>query len=183
LKEAQQSGEKIMIREGFDFAVPYADIITDMELSGVSYSLLDATVPFYQIALHGTVDYTGPALNLSSDWHTEFLRCVEYGAGLNFTFMDTDTKILQDSVFSCYASANYSAWKDEAFAMITRYQKDMTGLNRQQIVDHEKLTDKVAVTTYADGTKVYVNYGGVDYAAGAVKVPARDYLVEREVGQ
>ncbi len=183
LRDAVNAGLKVIIKEGNSYAIPYADLITDMNLSGNSYALLDEKVPFYQIALHGMKNYTGEAINLAGDYRTLLLECVEYGAGLNFTFMDTDTKILQDSVFSCYASANYSAWKDEAFAMITRYQKDMTGLNRQQIVDHEKLTDNVAVTTYADGTKVYVNYGGVDYAAGAVKVPARDYLVEREVGQ
>lgn len=180
MKEAQASGEKIMIREGFDFAVPYADIITDMELSGVSYSLLDATVPFYQIALHGAVDYTGPALNLSSDWHTEFLRCVEYGAGLNYAFLYEDAKILQDTVHTAYYGASYGAWREEAIETISRYQKDMAGLNQTRITGHMQLPLDVTMTAYADGTKVYVNYGINDYTLddGQV-VPARDYRVVR----
>ena len=58
-------------------------------------------------------------------------------------------------------------------------QKEMTGLNSQRITGHEFLTNDVHVTTYEDGTRVYVNYGNTEYAKGKVKVPAREYLVER----
>ena len=178
MKQAQENGEKVMVREGFDFTLPYADIVTDMELGGISYSLLDAAVPFYQIAIHGDVDYTGPSLNLSGDWRTEFLRCVEYGAGLNFTFFHEDAKILQDTVHTAYYGASYSAWREEAAGIITRYQKDMAGLNRTRITGHMALPLDVTMTTYANGTKVYVNYGVNDYTLddGSV-VPAKDYKV------
>jgi len=55
----------------------------------------------------------------------------------------------------------------------------MAGLNRQKITGHEQLTKDVAVTTYADGTKVYVNYSTLEYKDGATVIPGRDYLVER----
>ena len=183
LKDAVDAGLKIIIKEGNTYALPYADLITDMNLTGNAYAILDSSVPFYQIALHGLKDYTGEALNLASDSTTLLLESAEYGAGLNFTFMQMDTKVLLDSVFSCYTAAGYDVWKKDATAIITRYQKEMAGLNRQKITGHEKLTDDVAVTTYADGTKVYVNYGINDYEAGAVKVPGRDYLVERGAKQ
>lgn len=180
LQEAHDSGEKVMIREGFDFAVPYADIITDMDLGGISYSLLDEKVPFYQIALHGAVDYTGPSLNLSNDWQTEFLRCVEYGAGLNFTFMQEDAKILQDTNHTAYYGASFGAWRDEAIETISRYQKETAGLNQQRIIGHMLLPMDVTMTVYADGTKVYVNYGSDDYILDdGTAVPARDYVVAR----
>lgn len=183
LEDAVAAGLKVIIKEGNSYAIPYADLITDMNLSGNAYALLDYSVPFYQIAIHGLKDYTGEALNLAGDSRTTLLESAEYGAGLNFTFMYKDTKVLQDSVFSCYASAGYLPWKEEAIDIILRYQKEMAGLNRQEIVGHERLSEHVAVTTYADGTKVYVNYGSTDYTAGSVKVPGRDYLVKRGGGQ
>ncbi len=179
LKDAVEADLKIIIKEGNTYAIPYADLITDMNLSGNAYAILDYSVPFYQIALHGLKNYTGEALNLAGDSTTLLLESAEYGAGLNFSFMQIDTKVLLDSVFSCYTSAGYDAWKNDAIAMITRYQTEMAGLNRQKITGHERLTDDVAVTTYADGTKVYVNYGTNEYSSGTVNVPARDYLVER----
>ena len=183
LEDAVAAGLKVIIKEGNAYAIPYADLITDMNLSGNAYALLDYSVPFYQIAIHGLKDYTGEAINLAGDSQTMLLESAEYGAGLNFTFMYADTKVLQDSVFSCYSSAGYLPWKQEAIAMINRYQKDMSGLNRQAITGHERLNESVAVTSYADGTKVYVNYGTDDYKDGAMTVPGRDYLVKRGDGQ
>ena len=183
LEDAVATGMKIIIKEGNAYSIPYADLITDMNLSGNSYALLDYGVPFYQIAIHGLKDYTGEAINLAGDSQTLLLESAEYGAGLNFSFMYMDTKVLQDSVFSCYASAGYLPWKEEAMAIINRYQTEMSGLNRQAITGHERLNEDVAVTVYADGTKVYVNYGAREYSDGAVTVPGRDYLVKRGGGQ
>ena len=179
LEDAVATGMKVIIKEGNAYAIPYADLITDMNLTGNAYALLDYSVPFYQIAIHGLKDYTGEALNLAGDPQTTLLESAEYGAGLNYTFMYADTKVVRDSVFSCYTSAGYLPWKDETIATITRYQKEMAGLNRQAITGHERLSEDVAVTSYADGTRVYVNYGDRDYQDGAVTVPGRDYLVKR----
>ena len=183
LQKADQTGLKISIKEGNEYALPYADLITDMDLTGSAYGILDENVPFYQIAIHGLKDYTSEAINLAGDYRTLLLECAEYGAGLNYTFMCSETSILQDSAYSCYTSAGYQPWKDEVIATILQYQRDMSGLNKQRITDHEKLSDEVAVTVYEDGTKVYVNYSEVDYQSGSVTVPARQYLVERREGQ
>lgn len=179
LKDALGKGQRVMIRAGNDYAVPYADIITDMALSGNKYTIIDKMVPFYQIALHGMKDYTAAPINLSGDYLQEFLRCVEYGAGLNFTFMAESTRVLQDTYHTNFFGAYYDSWAEEAMAMITRYQKDLAGLNQQRIVSHDWATDTVAVTGYADGTKVYVNYDAVDAVIDGVTVPARNYTVER----
>ncbi len=178
LQKAREAGEAVMIKEGYDYAMPYADVITDMDLDGVEYSILDASVPFYQIAIHGAVNYTGKPINLANDFRTDLLRCAEYGAGLNFTFMAEDTWVLQDSFYTSYYGAKYDAWKEEAAAIISDYQADMAGLNSQRIVDHQVLNAKNTVTVYENGARVYVNYGMEDYQAGDVLVPARGYVVE-----
>jgi hypothetical protein len=182
MKEAAEAGLKVSIKEGNDYAIPYADLITDMNLTGQAYSLIDDRIPFYQIALHGMKNYTGEAINLSGDYQAMLLECAEYGAGLNFTFMAENTRVLQDSVYSCYTSSGYEYWKAQVIPLIQRYQKEMAGLNQKRIVGHERLDGEVTMTVYEDGTKVYVNYSNMDYRKGSVKVPARDYLVERGSG-
>ena len=179
MKEAKAAGQEVVIRIGNDYAIPYADLITDMDMTGFSYSLLDQTVPFYPIALHGLKDYTGEPINLASDSVEQFLQCVESGAGLNYTFMAEDTKILQDTLHSGYYAAYYGSWKEEAIETIARYQTEMEGLNQQKIVDHELRPSGVAVTTYEDGSKVYVNYSEQMRRVDGVNIPARDYTVER----
>jgi hypothetical protein len=175
--EAKNAGEKVMIKEGYDFVMPYADMITDMDLDGIQYSIIDENVPFYQIAIHGSVNYTGQAINLDSDWQTELLRCAEYGAGLNFSFMAEDAKILQDTFHTNYYGSTYAFWKDDAARIVGDYQTAMAGLNKQRITGHEIVNSDVKVTAYENGAKVYVNYGTADYTADGVTVPARSYIV------
>ena len=178
LKEAAEAGLRVTVKEGNDYAVPYADLITDMNLTGQAYAIIDERIPFYQIALHGMKDFTGEAINLSGDYQTRLLECAEYGTGLNFTFMAANTRVLQDSTYSMYTSSGYTYWKDQAIAMIQRYQEETAGLNQQRIVAHDRLAEEVTVTTYADGTRVYVNYSNEEYRQGTLKIPARDYLVK-----
>ena len=178
LKQARAAGEAVMIKEGYDYAMPYADLITDMDLDGVEYSILDTSVPFYQIAIHGAVNYTGKPINLANDWRTDLLRCVEYGAGLNFTFMAESGWVLQDSFYSTYYGASYDAWKENAAEIIAACQTDLKGLNSLRITDHQTVGAGVRLTVYENGTKVYVNYGAEDYQADGVLIPARGYVVE-----
>ena len=177
IAEAKEAGQRVLIKDGFDYAMPYADLIMDMDLDGIRYSIIDATVPFYQIAIHGAIDYTGNAINLSDDWQTELLRCAEYGAGLSFSFMAKEGTVLQDTFHTAYFGAGYDAWVEDAAEIINAYQADMAGLNRTPITGHENLTADVAVTTYANGAKVWVNYGTTDYRSGSTVVPARSYIV------
>jgi hypothetical protein len=183
MKQAAEAGMKVVIKEGNDYAVPYADLITDMNLTGQAYTIIDERIPFYQIALHGAKDYTGESINLSGDYQTKLLECAEYGAGLNFTFMAESTRVVQETDYGEYTSSGYSFWKDRAVGMICRYQEEMKGLNRMRITGHERLDDNVTLTVYEDGTKVYVNYGKEDFRKGGINIPARDYLVERGNGQ
>ncbi|MBR6186186.1 MAG: hypothetical protein IKQ41_07970 [Clostridia bacterium] len=178
LKDAQAAGQAVMIKEGFDYAVPYASIITDMDMLGISYSIIDASVPFYQIAIHGSVSYTGLPVNLANDWRTELLRCAEYGAGLHFTFMSMDARVLQDTTHSGLYGSSYDAWDEEAIRLINDYQTAMAGLGNLAIQNHEILSSDVTATTYENGKTVYVNYGTADFIQGALTVPARSYIVE-----
>lgn len=182
LQEARAAEEQVMIKEGFDFTLPYADIVTDMDLDGNRYMILDQMIPFYQIAIHGMIDYTGEAMNLQGDYHTVLLRSVEYGAGLNYAFTAENASVTQESEYTGLYGTTFSSWEEEAKAAILRYQEEAKGLNRQRITGHEALTEYVKVTTYEDGTKVYVNYGTEEYT-GEAKVPARDYLIVGKEGK
>ena len=61
----------------------------------------------------------------------------------------------------------------------TRYNNELGHIFNQKMTDHKYLAPGVSVTTYADGTKVYVNFNYAAYNEGGVSVPARDYKVVR----
>lgn len=179
LKEAADAGRNIMINMGNDYAAVYSDMITDMDLQGSEYTILDAYVPFYQMAVHGYLNYTGEALNLTGNLEDELLRSAEYGAGLHFTLMGETAFALQKTLYTEYFGADYGAWHDRVLEIYTRYDRELGHTYSQEMTDHEILSDGLSCTTYEDGTKVYVNYGYEDAETGGMTVPARDYKVVR----
>ncbi len=179
LAEIKAAGTPIVMSVGNEYALPYASLITDLNLTGKEYLLIDKKVPFYEIAIHGLVDYTGSAINLTGNAVDTVLKCAETGAGLSFTFFAEDADILQGTEYMDFFGANYDGWKDKANAYATRYEKEMAGLNNQYITEHRILADGVTATVYEDNTVVYVNKTTSEYTDGSVTIPAKDYLVER----
>ena len=179
-KKIQSEGTPIMINMGNDYAVPYASMVTNMDLRGSEYTILDQCVPFYQLAVHGRVNYTGDSINIGGNQENELLYSAEYGAGLHFTFMKETSFATQKTLYTEYYGANYDSWKEKAIQMYTRYNNELGHTFNQEMVDHENITEDLSRTEYADGTNVYVNYGYSDaQTPDGQTVPARDYLVIR----
>lgn len=173
-------GTNVMINAGNEYAVAYADIVTNMDLGGPDYTIIDKQVPFYQLAIHGFVDYTGEALNLTANPEDELLKSAEYGAGLAFNIMQENPFTLQNTLYTQYFGSEYSACKDEMYETYNRFNSELGHVFSQEMTNHEFLSSNVTCTTYEDGTKVYVNYDYNDFTTpeGTV-VPARDYTVTR----
>ncbi|MBR5801098.1 MAG: hypothetical protein IKY23_13675 [Lachnospiraceae bacterium] len=180
LKETNDAGTNIMINTGNDYAIPFSKMVTNMDLRGNSYTLLDESVPFYQMAVHGRVNYTGQPINICGNTQDEVLYAAEYGAGLSFTFMKESAFALQKTLYTQYYGSDYDAWHDDMMAIYTRFNEELGHVYNQEMVDHVNYTPELCCTTYEDGTKVFVNYS---YSEGVtpdgVTVPARDYLVIR----
>ena len=111
----------IMINGGNDYAVKDADFITNMTLHGNQYAIIDAFVPFYQIALHGYVNYAGNPINLSFEKDQLILESAEAGAGLNFSFMEASPERLQETYYTEYYASNFDTWKERFVDIYKEY--------------------------------------------------------------
>ncbi len=180
LKAIGDGGKKVMVNMGNDYALPYTDMVTNMDLSGSGYTIIDEEIPFYQLAIHGFVDYVGYPLNVCGNEEKELLEAAEYGAGLSFSLMRETAFALQKTLYTEYYASDFAAWHDRMMEIYNRYNSEMGHVFGQQMTGHEKLENNLSCTEYEDGTKVYVNYGFTDTVTpDGANVPARDYLVVR----
>lgn len=179
LAKASAEGTKLMINMGNDYAAVYSDMITNMDLRGSEYTIIDEYIPFYQLAIHGYKNYTGEPINLAGDPTEELLRSAEYGAGLYFNIMAESPFALQKTLYTEYFGSEYNAWHDRMVETYNKYNKELGHTYNQEMADHKVIEDGLSCTTYADGTKVYVNYNYYEKTADGVVVPARDYKVVR----
>jgi hypothetical protein len=179
LAELKGKGTGVLLNTGYAYAVPWADFITDMAIDDQSFGITDASVPFYPIALHGLVPYTGPAINLAEDYTKNLLKTVESGAGLFFSFMSEETAVLQETKFRQFYANEYDKWSPDANALYQRFTADFAGLYNQAIVNHAIIAEGLTWTEYEDGTVVMVNYGDSAAHYGGVDINARSYAVVR----
>lgn len=157
----------------------YADFFTEVPYDDYGLQATTTAVPFYQIALHGLVGYTGKAGNLSSDLEREVLRWVEMGYVPFFELTYNNTEELMYTNYQSLFSAEYTAWEERvAWAAEQFTQGPLAALCDQLIVKHERLSDTLVKVTYENGAKVYVNYADVDAQAEGATVPAMGWIVQ-----
>ena len=179
LMELRGGEQGVMLSGGNDYAAVYADCFTDLQLRDSGYDLIDRAIPFYQIALHGLVNYTGSAINTSANPINQILASVETGAGLYYTFFEMDYKELIGNRFTYnydLYSANYTDWADGIAEVYCRLNTELGHTASMRIIDHYYLSEDVTVTVYEDGTRVFVNYSDSDYITEVGTVLAKDWL-------
>ena len=154
-----------------------ADIIVEAPLWSSLYEFTTG-VPFYSMVYHGSVNYTGKSINLSADAKTEFLRTIEYGAGLKYTLVYQNAAAVKKSDYTELYSAEFEDSKDLAAANYKAVNELYKKTSSAEIIAHKSLTDSVFVTEYSNGVLTVVNYGDVDYQSEYGTVKAKDYIVK-----
>ena len=86
---------------------------------------------------------------------------------------------LQDTDYQHYFSAAYANWQTVIEEMSAELAEASLG---QRLVSHEKLGDNLYASTFADGSVIYVNYGGETARVGNIQIPAMDF-VRKEAGK
>ena len=176
--KAAENGLGIMINGGNDYAIRSADFVTNMPLHGNKYAVIDAFVPFYQIALHGYVNYAGSPINLAYEKDQLILESAEAGAGLQFSFMKSDSERLQETNYTEYYASNFDAWKEKFAEIYNEYNTKMAPVMNSPIVGHEFVGENVTKTTFENGYVVYVNFSYANYITPSGKfIPEREYRV------
>ena len=175
LQSLKQGGNKVMITSGNQYAVPYADFVTDMNLDARAVNIIDEQVPFYTMALHGLVNYSGGAINLADDEKENILKSAESGAGLYFTYIAEKTSVLQDGKYTRYYACNYDDWKKDTLSLYNKFNETFEGTYDKAIDKHEKIAEGVYKTTFEGGKAVVVNYNYSNYQYNGQEIAARDF--------
>jgi len=169
---------------GFDYTLPFAGHLFNTPLFDSGFDVATTDVPFYQIVLHGLLNYAAPATNLSEDPVRLFLRELETGTAPSFTFTWEDSNKLMDSHYEHLLSTQFSVWRQNAVETYLEYAAVYQNLNDKTITNHEIITENVRITTFSNGAKIFVNYGSSPYSYRAnqadkpMVIPANGYLTK-----
>ncbi|MBQ8200333.1 MAG: hypothetical protein IJZ74_01055 [Clostridia bacterium] len=178
LKALRDTGRKLMITGGNDYALNGVSHVLGAPMSATQYFIVDQEIPLYQMILHGCVDYTGKALNtvVSDDWQSDLLKLIEYGASTRYIFTWQDATEMKYTGLNKYYATTFSAWADEAAQKYQYVNGALAQVSNAAMVEHVSVTDTLKRVTYSNGVTIYINYGSESAQADGYTIPAKEYL-------
>lgn len=178
--QSLQSNEITMLGDNANaYTWGYVDELINVPLASNDYRIIDEEIPFYEMVVHGYMQYAGEAFNLADDYTTIFLKSVESGAGVNFKWIYESNSLLKETDYDELYSVNYESWFEQAVQTYEQMNQDLGYLQNQRIVSHESVGEAVVKITYEDDSIVYVNYSDTDVLVDGNTVKAENYAVKR----
>lgn len=178
LEKAEEQLGSLAVTGGNQYVLPYAALMSQIPDSNSDYYLGDEAVPFYQMVVHGSVDYTSTAGNHTYDLQYQKLKWIETGSLPYFVLTYESPVVLNKTNRNDLFSSEYAVWEETVREVSSEFNDRLGAVWNQRMVYHEA-NEGVAIVTYEDGTKVYLNYTDEDQKCGGVTVPAMDYLVKK----
>ena len=179
LGDMKDTGKSILLNAGNDYAFGYADDMINVPLSSNDYYIIDETVPFYEMLIHGYIGYAGSVINLSDTYEKSdiVLNLVENGAAPHFMFSWENSSDIKTTALNRFYSTSYENWKDDAVAIYNEVNGALKYVTGAAMIKHETLDSGVKAVTYSNGVVIYINTGNSDKTVNGVTVPAKGYLV------
>lgn len=157
--------------------LPYATLLRDIPDKHSDYYFGDQSVPFYQIVVHGSVDYTCTP-NRAYDLQQQKLKWIETGSLPYFILTYESPIVLNKTSYNALFSSQYSVWKKDIEEISKEFNEKLADVWNQKIQKHEE-RDGAVIVTYENDCRIYINYSEVDIQVDGLDISALDYVIVR----
>ena len=158
----------VVVFGGNDYSLRHASHLVDVPVRTDWFYIINHEVPFYQMVMHGFVEFAGHSVNLQPNPNArrDLLNSIATGAAPRFTMTAQPTRLFQFSPHERLYSTHYVNWVEQAIEQYHVFNNIHRYLRDKRIVDFIILADgsmdqdgmsKVTVTVFEDGTRIYVN--------------------------
>lgn len=176
LEKATKDGRGTVGYQPNAYMWSYLDFALALPMVSNNFNIQDASVPFVQIVLKGYLPYSTPTVNQTENTRAVFLKALENGSGLLFTWIAEESQITCDTVYAAYNSVTAEDWMEEAVSYQNELKQVADKIGDSVIIGHCSEGD-VTKTTYSNGVSVYVNHGGAATVFEERSIPAYGYLI------
>ncbi|MBR1470207.1 MAG: hypothetical protein IJ600_01035 [Lachnospiraceae bacterium] len=183
------TGKRIMTSRANAYAFPYSTDIINVPLNHTDYAIVDERIPFYEMILHGYINYSSELLNFENRDDMERMRLllVETGASPHYVFTWEESSRMKLTALNSYYATTFANWADAAAETYAFVNGALKYVQNEDIVKHEILDENLRCITYSNGVSIVVNYGDTDAevtdaSGNTVTVPALDFALVQPAG-
>lgn len=163
---------------GNAYVLPCAKAISNISNNNSGFIGETASVPFLQMVIGENATHTSKPINLKENTRYELLNCIESGTIPSFLVSYDNTSYLKGTEYTAFFSVDYEILKDEILESYKYVENFVSKTDGTAVVEHNVLANDVTVSTYGNGTIIYVNKSSSDFSVDGIIVPAMDYLIK-----
>jgi len=137
--------------------------------------MLDETVPFFPVALHGYVKYYGESYNYMGEPSQELLRALSWGALPNFDLMYAASEDLWVLENTYVYNSHFESRREEFLEVYNRF-KNVYYLISDKVITSYTESGGIIEVTYED-IIIYLNMNRDDFTHNDIIIPGLDFVV------
>lgn len=187
-KTLEQIGGKyaLILDNPLLYAFRYTTDATNLPDGDNGFAITDASIPFLQWVLDGSLSYSSASWNVESylGIRQHLLWAMESKSSPRFTFTWEEPSVYantEDADYLAYFSVQYEDCLSVAAECYQEYNAYYQLVKDAQVVAHQIYDNGVRTVTYDNGVQVYLNYGKTDAVVEGVSVSAGDYVIKEGV--
>ncbi|MCL2204631.1 MAG: DUF5696 domain-containing protein [Defluviitaleaceae bacterium] len=178
----------LVISGGNDYSLAFASHLVDVPTETDRFFIIDYEVPFFPMVVHGFIEFAGMPANMRDHYNSVdvLLNSMKTGASPRYILTAQPTRVAQFSPHERFYSTHYINWMERAINHYIQFNNVYRYLRGEPIVEFEVLAGRgqdilsarqVTVTTFRNGTRVYVNATEYAFEHNGVIIPPRWFAV------
>lgn len=167
----------LLVTGANDYALAHAVYVLEVPYSSSGHDLFDRDIPFFQMVIHGSLDYAGAPVNSDFDPVDMMLKTVELGGSLYYQWSYAPSESVKDTDYDRFLSLHYGVWFESATEMYRRLNDELLPVRGRRMIGHEEVRPNVYRTDYDGGYSVVVNYNHDEVIVDGYRVGGRDFAV------
>lgn len=178
--EVVKGSKDLMTDVGNEYVLGYAEHILNMPLTGSNFSAEDYSIPFYQLVLHGNLNYAGEAMNITKNQKKLQFDTLLSGASLFYSCV-TDKEALEslEGDQSLYPVA-FEVAKSEILSFYEMHTELYNLRAGKEVEEFSVEADGVYLISYKDGVSVVFNGHDSQTEWNGQMIEEKNYLIVRK---
>lgn len=176
----ENTGKKLMTNGANAYSFPYSTDIINVPIESNKYQIVDESIPFYEMVIHGCISYSTDLLNFQDeeDMTGIVLKMIEAGASPHYVFTEEESSRMKNTGLNRYYATTFDVWEGEAVAIYSQVNDALKHVSGAMMTGHEILENGVRKITYDNGVILYINYDDEAQKADGMEIPAMSYKME-----
>jgi hypothetical protein len=182
---ALSAQNRIMTTGGNDYSFAYSNELIGVPLKHNPFFIIDEEIPFYQMVVSGHMPYAGAPMNIggSSNFNTEALRLIEYGASPRFTVSWESANLFMNTGLMLIYSTEFNNWRGVITDTYNKVNSALKLVNGSPIYEHRILSPGVRQIEYNCGAVITINYNNEPAYADGFMIAPMDFLFRTGAGE